>query len=71
VLDGLTHQNPVKWIAMQWGQLVEMKGRGFIDWKTFNCVFFTLIGHEKLWWFWQREFLEGVFNGDFPCGGRA
>ncbi len=66
VLDGLADEHPVERIAMQNGQFVQMNHRLLIERQRRNPMPFTLLYDESVQRTRQRQFSEGVLDGQFP-----
>lgn len=66
VLDGLANEHPVERISMQCGQFVQVNDRLLIERQCRNPMPLALLDDESVQRTRQRQFSEGVLDGQFP-----
>ena len=64
-------EHSVEGIAVQRGQIAQLRDGGFIQNQGGDEMFFALLPDELGWRLGQRKFAQTVFDGDLPKRNRA
>ncbi len=66
MLDGLANQHPVERIAMQCGELMEMKYCAFFEWQHRDSMLLPLLQDKSIERRRQRQLSEGMCDRELP-----